>query len=113
MDKMNTLLYKIKQPDILPENKDRYEKLLRLHELLKIAKEEWYKTSSDNTTAKLICLADVEVFKHLHLMESNIVRPLNITKKQLSDCFRKPKNVEVNWAEIKSEVLTLLDKLLQ
>ena len=109
---MNTL-FKIKQPEILPENKNRYEKLLKLHSLLKNVKEEWFKTPSDNATAKFVCLVDVEIFRHLSLMESNIVRPLNITKKQLNDCFRKPKNVEVNWAEIKSEALTLLEDLLQ
>ena len=79
--------------------------------LIKIVKEEWFKTPSNNQTAKLVCFIDCEIFKNLSYLESNHLTPLNITAKQLSDCFRKPKNVDVDWTEIKKSALEIFSHL--
>lgn len=88
-------MWTIKKPELSPVDKVRYDNLLRLYEIIKIPKDVWFGTVSNNKTAELVCDVSVAIFKCLVLMESDINQPLSVTEKDLKCCFRKPVKVVI------------------
>lgn len=102
--------YIVKEPELQPSVKARYEKVLELYRLLKCPKETWYSSSQNNKTAQLISEIDVELFKQLSLMENGIVSQIPFTEKQLAACFRN-KNSK-NFDQEKLAALSIYNTLL-
>ena len=109
--KMNN--YKIVEPKLNENLKEKYDKLLKIYNLLKLAKEYWFTKPSNNKTADLIMDIDVKLFGILYNLEKGIDEKVNFRKDELSKCFRIPnlKTNEDTWKLHKQQALEIYDSL--
>ena len=98
-------MYSVKEPNLSPKIKEKYESVWKLYNILKEPKNVWFSSSSENKTVDIIDNADIKLFSMLYDLERNIDSPLNFTENELISCFRNKNGV--NFDLVKQQAIEI------